>query len=310
MTRYVPPVPVPVPGPTPGHRPKELVPMLLASRLTARDRLVLHALWDHHVLTTGQVAQLAYPNIDRARRSMLRLAELGAVERFRPLLPPGAGTAPLHHTIGQAGAHVIAADHGVPFADLGYRRDRVLAWALSRQLGHLLGVNGFFTALVAAARNHPAAELATWWPERQCAKTWAPYIRPDGFGRWREGGEHGVGVDFFLEYDTGTERPLKKVADKLTGYARLAAADGFTTPVLIWTSSPHREANLHTTIGTPPIPVFTATADAITDRQMGPAGPIWLPAGRRHATSSPRTRLIALSRYARPTTTGDDDEHT
>jgi Replication-relaxation len=306
MTRYVPPVPAPA---ATRSRPKEVVSMLLASRLTARDRLVLNALWDHHVLTTGQIAQLAYPTIDRARRGMLRLAGLGAVERFRPLLAPGAGTAPLHYTLGQAGAHVVAADHGIPVADLGYRRDRVLAWALSRQLGHLLGVNGFFTALAAAARHHPAAELVTWWPERQCVKTWAPYIRPDGFGRWHEGGQHGVGVDFFLEYDTGTERPVKKVADKLTGYARLAAADGFTTPVLIVTSSPRREANLQAAIGTPPIPVFTATTDAIADGPMGPAGPIWLPAGHQHAMGAPRLRLIALSRYARPTTAGNDDAH-
>jgi hypothetical protein len=281
--------------------------MLLASRLTQRDRLVLHALWDHHVLTTGQIAQLAYPNEDRARRGMLRLTGLGAVERFRPLLPPGAGTAPLHYTIGHAGAHVIAADQGVPFTELGYRRDRILAWALSAQLPHLLGVNGFFTALAAAARHHPAAELETWWPERRCATTWAPYIRPDGFGRWREGGDHGIGIDFFLEYDTGSER-LKKVTDKLIGYTRLSAADGYTTPVLIWTSSPRREANLHAAIGTPTIPVFTATPEAIRD-PMGPAGPVWLPAGQHH-TGTPRLRLIALARYARPLPPGGGADET
>jgi hypothetical protein len=298
MVRHVPPVPASVPETERARRPKELVPMLLASRLTTRDRLVLHALWDHHMLTTTHIAQLAYPNIDRARRGMLRLAGLGAVERFRPLLPPGQGTAPLHYSIGYAGAHAVAADRGIPFADLGYRRDRILAWALSRQLSHLLGVNGIFTALAAAARHHPPADLTTWWPERQCAKTWAPYIRPDGFGHWREGGAHGTGVDFFLEYDTGTE-PLKKVTDKLTGYARLAEVDGFTTPVLIWTNSPRRETNLHAAITTAPIPVFTATPAAITDRQLGPAGPIWLRIGPPPAMGA-RLRLIALARYARP----------
>ncbi|GAA4100775.1 replication-relaxation family protein [Actinomadura miaoliensis] len=280
--------------------------MLLASRLTQRDRLVLRALWDHHVLTTGQIAQLAFPNADRARRGMLRLTGLGAVERFRPLLPPGKGTAPLHYTIGEAGAHVIAAEQGIPFADLGYRRDRIVAWSLSPQLGHLVGVNGIFTALAAAARHRTAAELAQWWPERRCATTWAPYIRPDGFGRWRE---HGVSVDFFLEYDTGTQRPLRRVADKLRGYANLATADGFTTPVLIWTSSPRREANLHAAIGTPPVPVFTATADAISEPPLGPAGPIWLPVGAPHEGAA-RLRLIELARYARPLPSGrgDDDE--
>ncbi|MFI0411938.1 replication-relaxation family protein [Actinomadura sp. 3N508] len=295
-TRYVPPVPPSASdAATATSGLKQLVPMLLASRLTQRDHYVLRALWDHHVLTTRQIAQLAYPNADRARRGMLRLTNLGAVERFRPLLPPGRGTAPLHYTIGEAGAYVIAADQGIPFADLGYRRDRILAWALSPQLAHLIGVNGIFTALAAAARHHPAADLVHWWPERRCSKTWAPYIRPDGYGRWCE---HGVCVDFFVEYDTGTQRPLKKVVDKLRGYANLATADGFTTPVLIWTSSQRRETNLHAAIGTPPVPVFTTTPDAIRDKQLGPAGPIWL-----HATSRggpPRLRLSTLARYARP----------
>ncbi len=288
-TRHVPPAPSPVP------------------RLSERDHLVLHALWDHYVLTTGQIAQLAYPNQDRARRCMLRLTGLGAVERFRPLLPPGAGTAPMHYTIGKFGAHIVAVDQGIPFPELGYRRDRILAWARSRQLPHLLGVNGFFTSLAAVARRNPGAELEIWWPQRRCATTWAPYIRPDGFGRWRE---DGVGVDFFFEYDTGSERPLKRVVDKLRGYARMAADDGYTTPVLIWTSTPGREANLLAAIGTPPIPVFTTTADAIRDPRLGPAGAIWMPADRRSG-GTPRIPLITLSRYARPfPPTGDDDADT
>jgi hypothetical protein len=226
MTRYVPAITKTGP-PRPARREPTRVSMQLASRLTQRDRHVLRTLWDHHVLTTGQIAELAYPNPDRARRGMLRLTGLSAVERFRPLLPPGMGTAPLHYTLGPAGAHVVAADLGIPFTDLGYRRDRLLAWALSPQLAHLVGVNGFFTALIAAARSQPSAELTQWWPQRQCATTWAPYIRPDGFGRWTQ---YHTSVDFFLEYDTGTQRPLKRVTGKLRGYAELANDDGFTTP--------------------------------------------------------------------------------
>ncbi|MFD0857277.1 hypothetical protein ACFQ07_34050, partial [Actinomadura adrarensis] len=65
MTRYVPPVPSSVPeAGTTRRKLSTPVSMRLASRLTDRDRQVLRALWDHYVLTTGQIAQLAYPNPD------------------------------------------------------------------------------------------------------------------------------------------------------------------------------------------------------------------------------------------------------
>ncbi|WP_329242779.1 replication-relaxation family protein [Actinoallomurus sp. NBC_01490] len=265
---------------------------LLASRLTDRDRWLIRLLWEHHVFTTPQVAQLAYPTNDRARHGMLRLARLGVIESLRILLPPGQGSAPLHHFLGAAGARVLAAERGIPFAELGYRRDRTLAWAYSSRLNHLIGVNGFFTGLVAASRHDQFSRLDQWWSERRCAETWGGYARPDGYGRWFEDSTH---VDFFLEYDTGTE-PLAKVVRKLRGYAELAATDGVITPVLIWTSGATREANLRRHLIGAPVPVATTSPHAIRDSRQGPAGPIWLPAN--HNPTPPRLRLITLARYA------------
>lgn len=44
-----------------------------------------------------------------------------------------------------------------------------------------------------------------------------PIVRPDGYGRWHQDGRE---VDFFLEYDRGTE-PLDRLAAKLAGYRKL-----------------------------------------------------------------------------------------
>ena len=282
MARNVPALPNQPPA---RPRSDDAVLAALASRLTARDRWLIRLLWEHHVFTTPQIADLAYPTADRARHGMLRLARLGVVESLRILLPPGQGSAPLHHFIGPAGARVLAAELGIPFAELGYRRDRVLAWAYSSRLAHLAGVNGLFAALHAAARRHTVAYLDQWWSEQRCATTWRGYINPDGYGRWYEGRTR---VDFFLEYDTGTET-LTTVARKLRGYAELAAADGVTTPVLIWTLSSTREANLHRHLSGAPVPVATAGPHAVYDPHQGPAGPVWLPTDQR--PGSPRQRL-------------------
>ncbi|MFD0857046.1 hypothetical protein ACFQ07_32770, partial [Actinomadura adrarensis] len=82
-------------------------------------------------------------------------------------------------------------------------------------------------------------------------------------------------------------------------------ADGFTTPVLIWTSSPRREANLHAAIGAPPVPVFTTTADAINEPALGPAGPIWQPVDP-HNRHGPRLPLAALASSTGPVQLPED----
>ena len=64
------------------------------------------------------------------------------------------------------------------------------------------------------------------------------YCKPDAYGRWSA---HGREIEFFLEYDFGTEA-LDKLAGKLHDYAALAAASGITTPLLIWPPTAFREA--------------------------------------------------------------------
>jgi hypothetical protein len=275
----------------------------LAARLTARDRWLLRMICEHRVLTTSHITQLAFGTTRAATARMTTLYQYRAVDRFRPLAP--AGSSPLHFVLDEAGAMLLAAEDGITTADLGYRRDRSMAIALSPRLAHDTGANGIFTALAAAARaSGGQAELECWWSERRCAAAWGDHAHPDGYGRWREQppGQPPAVTDFFLEYDTGTE-PLTRLIAKLAGYAALAARTGITTPVLFWLPSPRREAALHARLAGPPPPgtrnaasaaqipgVPVATAAPGTSSQ-GPAGAAWLPAGR----PGPRRRLAQLA---------------
>ena len=65
---------------------------------------------------------------------MTTLYQYRAVDRFRPLAP--AGSSPLHFVLDEAGAMLLAAEDGITTADLGYRRDRAMAIALSPRLAH------------------------------------------------------------------------------------------------------------------------------------------------------------------------------
>jgi Replication-relaxation len=256
---------------------------VLASRLRPRDRWLLEILREHRVLTTHQIQQLAFPSISTTTHRLLKLWRLHALERFRPAME--VGSAPMHYVLGPAGAAILAQRRGKTVAQLGYRIDRALAIAHSDKLSHLVGANGLFTALAAHARAHPGTELVTWWSERRCQSVWGKYARPDGYGRWRE---HHREVDFFTEYDTGTE-PLHRLDAKIADYVALAETTGIAgTPVLFILPNPAREQHLHDRITTHRSLIATTTAEVL-DAVGGPAGAAWRPIGDRI-----RRRLIDL----------------
>ena len=269
--------------PAPPRTPASADLALLAGRLTDRDHHLCRLLHEHRVLTTSQIRDLAFGSLNVAQHRLVALARLGVLVRFRPVWTHrGGGSAPWHYVLGPAGAAVLAAEQAITPAQLGYRRDRTLAIAHSQRLSHQVGVNGFFTALAARARRHPDSALLAWWSERQCAERWGHEVRPDGYGRWRD---HDGEVDFFLEYDTGTE-PLDRLLAKVHAYSELATATDIDTPVLFWLPGPGREATLHQALRRPQVTVATATARA----GGHPAGRVWLLAG----AAAPRLTLASL----------------
>jgi hypothetical protein len=253
---------------------------VLAHRLTDRDRRLCRLVWEHRALTTMQCTELCFPSRHAATHRLVLLTRLGVLDRFRPFR--ATGSAPYHYVLGAMGAEILAAEQGKTPSELGYNRAQALTLAHSPQLNHLIAVNGFFAALTATARRRPDAALLAWWSERRCRQRWGRLVRPDGFGRWAEAGRT---VEFFLEVDMGTET-IAKVAHKLHGYADLATGSGIWTPTLLWLPSPAREAEIRRAIGTPLVPVATASGP-IPD----PAAAVWLPVGEH---DSRRVRLTAL----------------
>jgi hypothetical protein len=161
-------------------------------------------LHEHRVLTTTQITWLAFGTTRAATARLLALYQLRAIDRFRPLTP--SGSAPLHFVLDEAGACLLAAEDGITIAQLGYRRDRALAIALSVQLAHATGTNSVFCALAAQGRQAGNAALTCWWSERRCAVLWGDLARPDGYGQWTEHTPGGTAVTDFSSSTTPAAR--------------------------------------------------------------------------------------------------------
>lgn len=257
---------------------------VLAWRLTPRDRWIIRMLHEHRVLTAHQITAIAFPSFRSGRQRMRELYLWGVVDRFQPFVT--LGTAPMHYVLAPAGAAVLAAEDGLDVKELGYRHDRAFGVAHSLRLAHTVGVAEWFTALIDHARHDAGARLVAWWSEARCARHFGDLTRPDAYGRWTSDGRE---VEFFLEYDFGTE-VLGKLAGKLAGYAALAAATGITTPVLVWLPTARREATarraLHRAwreLEDPSlVPVATAAADLLNPEHPhpSPADEVWLPLHR------------------------------
>jgi hypothetical protein len=277
---------------------------MLASRLTARDKWLLALLHEHRVLTTAQIEDAAFPSGRSARQRIRDLYLWRAVSRFQPFQQ--LGSAPMHYVLGPAGAAVLAAEHGLDVKDLGYRHDRAMAIAHNQRLTHTVGVNDFFTSLIARSRyTRGAGTLMVWWSEARCARHFGDLVIPDGYGRWQPGTGSSAEVEWFLEFDTGTEA-LTKVGRKLAGYAHLAESTGIATPVLVWLPTSRREAGartalarVHTQLDAPhTVPVATAAADLLDPAapHPSPAEPVWLPltSSRTTTATGPRYSLTEL----------------
>lgn len=227
------------------HRPARPTPRLandadhqamLAARLTPRDRWLIRVLYEHRVLTSTQITDAAFTIRRLANRRLRELYQWRVLDRFHPYTPHG--DVPLHYVIDTAGHAVLTNEDDAQPGQVGYRHAETIGIAHSLQLAHTLGVNGVFTSLIRHARTTANAELLAWWSEARCTRHFGDLVRPDAYGRWRDDGR---AVEFFLEYDCGTETHAR-LARKLFDYDQLAAASGIATPVLFVFDTPNREA--------------------------------------------------------------------
>ncbi len=76
-----------------------------SGHLTERDRELVRMVGKHRVLTTGQLAALAFGNIITARHRLTLLVKIGVLRRFRPRRD--LGSAPWHYLLGPVGAALL-----------------------------------------------------------------------------------------------------------------------------------------------------------------------------------------------------------
>jgi len=240
----------------------------------------------HRVLTTPQLARLFFDSHKRASARLLDLLSLRVLDRFRPYR--GAwGAHPWHWVVGPLGAGVLAAEHDddPDKASRRWRGERVLAYATGQRLVHLVGTNEVFVSLADYARHDDGARLVEWLTESECAKWSGGIVRPDGLGVWEEGGAQ---VEFFLEYDRGTET-LGRIVDKLRYYEKFEIERGASAWVLFMFESELRELRARDALSSATVPIATASV-------MRPHDAVWLPL----STPAGRLRLVNLSGVAFP----------
>ncbi|MEU3962951.1 replication-relaxation family protein [Streptomyces buecherae] len=244
-------------------------------------------LYEHRVLTTHQIANLAFPSVRTAQRRLRTLHQHAVLDSFRPLTQ--TGSAPEHYTLGPAGASVLAAYLGCDPSHLGWRPSHTGRIAYSPSLGHDLGVNDLLTRLAAHGRSTAATGLSLWLSERSCARRWGDIVRPDGYAHWHDRGQL---LPFFLEYDTGSQ-PLPRVEAKLAGYATFTVTTGARPALLIHTRTASRDQALRRRLVGPAreldLRVATSSADFTTTDSWGPW---WSP------LTGPDTRRTTLTDLA------------
>ncbi|WP_033293131.1 replication-relaxation family protein [Amycolatopsis jejuensis] len=268
------------------HRPQRPAPRVLntaehhawlAGHLTARDRWLCRMLFEHHVLTSTQIIDIAFPSRRAANLRLRNLYQWGVVHRFQP--HRDRGSHPMHYVLDTAGAVALAREDGIDPRELGYNREREIGRAFSLQLAHTVGCNGLFTALIhRALQPGTTGALTTWWSAARCGRHWGDIVTPDGYGRWREADRD---IEWFIEFDFGTET-LTRLARKLARYERLAENTGITTPVLVWLPTAAREANARRAfadalraLNRPDrVPVATTSGET-TDDPLDMAAPRW-----------------------------------
>jgi len=155
---------------TASSRPKvgDGLVMAVAHRLTERDRSILTMLSRHRVFTTDQLAEMYFDNLNTAQHRLTTLYKLRLVGRFRPLDHRYASL-PYHYVLDALGAMVVAAEQGADPDTSRRRADKALAIGKSQRLRHLVGVNGFFSALVAQSEERIAETQAS---RRRAVEQW------------------------------------------------------------------------------------------------------------------------------------------
>jgi hypothetical protein len=243
----------------------------------------------HRVLAASHIADVFFSSRKRGIVRLKALTDLGVLDRFQ-VLPRRGEPNEYHYVLGRVGASIVAADRGADpdAAARRWRGDTALVLARGQRLAHAVGVSGFYAGLAAESRHGPG-RLLEWLTEPESARWSEGVVRPDGLGVWAEDGRE---VEFFLEYDRGTET-LGRLASKLDGYRRFEEERGGSAWVLFAFTTPGREATARRALHGADVPVATA----VLGKNARPSEHVWAPLA---AEQGVRLRLSELARWPKP----------
>lgn len=202
-----------------GSRPRRVSGAQLAAlggRLTERDRQIALDCYEHQVLTTEQLQRLWFPSVRSARHRLQALYLLRVLDRFRPVVKRGEGSAPHHWVLDEEGAYVVAAERGIERRELRWRHTTALTIATSPTLTHRVETNEFFTRLAQDARAVGGA-LSEWYGERTTHTMLDGIAKPDGYGVLTLPGH--APLHLLLELDRDTET-IERLRQKSERYSR------------------------------------------------------------------------------------------
>jgi len=189
----------------------------LASHLTERDRRIAGDCFEFRVLTSSQIRRLYFTGTRTASARLDVLYRLRVLDRFRPSLPMGQGTAPYHWILDEAGALIVADHLNIERTKLGWQHSIAASIAHSQKLPHHVEVNEFFTRLAVEA-NAAGGALSEWYGERTCHHIFSGSLVADGYGVLDLPGR--APLHFLVELDRGTET-TGRLREKAKSYASI-----------------------------------------------------------------------------------------
>lgn len=176
-----------------------------------RDPTICYAIGRSKLLTTSDIAWLAFGSRETAR------------DRLRKLHCAGYVRAHVRELHADNVYSLTARGRDLVVEHLGGTGDELsLVKALPQQLDHLLGINRVRIALTVASRHAPAVALRSFVPEWELRRLGSSPVVPDAMMKFADsrGDRHFIA----LEVDTGTENPSYVAEKKLRqGYEPLVA---------------------------------------------------------------------------------------
>lgn len=228
--------------------------VLLASHLTERDRRIAKDCFEFRVLTSSQITRLYFPSARTATARLDMLYRLRVLDRFRPSLPMGEGTAPYHWFLDEAGALIVADLLNRDRSELGWQHSVAASVATSQKLDHHVEVNEFFTRLSIEALK-AGGGLSEWYGERTLHHMFAGTMIPDGYGVLSLPGRQELHILIELDRASETSARLRKKAADYECHLAYSALGKIDVLVLLLVPSARRATTARLAVAKSAVPI-------------------------------------------------------